>query len=58
MADLTKISDLEKEIEGYEVDLKTATSPEEKTMYIGLIQATTDNLNELLKQQTELNKGA
>eukprot|EP01039_Chlorochromonas_danica_P011596 gene11596-12992_t len=57
MADLTKeISDLKAELEGYRVDLKNATSPEEKIMYGGLIKSRGDNLTELLKQQTEWSK--
>jgi len=58
VADLKeKISDLENEIEGYKVDLKNATSPEEKSELRGLIKSTRDTLNELLKKQNEVEKG-
>ena len=58
MADFTKkISNLENEIEGYRIDLKNATSPQEKIMYGGLIISSRDALTELLKQQAEVKKG-
>ena len=51
MADLNKkISDVENEYQGYRVDLKNATSPQEKSELRGL-------LTELLKKQNELSKG-
>ena len=59
MADLTKkISDLENEIGGYTLDLKNATSPEEKSELRGLIKTSRDTLNELLKRKIEFNKGS
>ena len=58
MADLNKkISDLENEIEGYRVDLKNATSPQEKSELRGLMKSRVDTLIELLKQQNEVTKG-
>jgi hypothetical protein len=58
MADLNKkISDLENEYQGYRVDLKNATSPQEKIMYGELMKSTSATLIELLKQQNEVTKG-
>jgi hypothetical protein len=57
MADLAKdIADLKSKIEGYEVDLKNATSPDEKSGLRRLISSSRENLTELWKQQSVLNK--
>ena len=52
-----EITDLKSEIEGYKVDLKNATSPEEKSELRGLVKTRSDTLNELLKRLPEVNKG-
>jgi len=58
MADLNKkILDLENEIEEYRLEMKNATSPQEKSELRGLIKSRGDNLTELLKQQVEPMKG-
>ena len=44
-----EIAALKAEIEGYELDLKDATSREEKSELRGLIKSCSDNLTELLK---------
>jgi Flp pilus assembly protein TadB len=46
-----KIASLEEKIEGYENDLKIATTAEEKRDLRGLIKSCRDNLTELLKQK-------
>lgn len=57
MADLAQeIFEMNIEIEGYVADLKNATSPEQKKLYLEAITASRDVLAELLKQQAELNK--
>jgi hypothetical protein len=58
MTDLdNEIAAQESRIAEYQVDLKNATTREEKSELRGLIKACLDTLNELLKQKTELIKG-
>jgi hypothetical protein len=52
-----EIAALETEIAEYEVDLKNATTREEKSELRGLIKASLDTLNELMKLQREATKG-
>jgi predicted nucleic acid-binding Zn-ribbon protein len=58
MTDLDKeIAALESRIEENKVDLKNATTREEKSELRGLIKSRSDTLNELMKQQREATKG-
>ena len=58
MVDLIKeITELNEKLKRYIVNLENAISTEEKIKYGGLIKSKSDNLTELLEQQTELNKG-
>ncbi len=52
-----KIAALEAEIEGYKLDLKDATSREEKSELRGLIKSSRDYLIELQKQKNPASGG-
>ena len=54
MVDLDKrIADLEKKIEGYKDEYKTATTEKEKDRLTGLIKVKSETLNKLLDQKAQ-----
>ena len=46
-----KISALEAKVEGYEVDLKNATTPEEKRLLLQIVNTRSETLNRLLDKE-------
>ncbi len=52
-----EITALKEEIEGYKLELKDATSREEKSELRGLLKSRSDNLTELLKQKNTASRG-
>ncbi len=53
-----EITALKTEIEGYELELKDATSREEKSELCGLIKSCRDNLTELEKRKNAQSAGS
>ncbi len=53
-----EITALETEIEGYELELKDATSAEDIRMWAGLIKSCCDNLTRLLDEKSAQSAGS